>query len=405
MAALACGVLSLSSCSDDADGIVAENQLKPLSLTVSSESSESSSTTHGPLRAGMSVQYTEGGTFQSLQSLWYSEDVVWAYSSKTKAYNKLESVASGANTYGGKVMGYASGNNPVSYEAGEKLILFNCGVQDESIQVKDNNSVNLKLSRSTNDNDMVIVYGDGNGTPYSDAGCPFSLRRSSATVGEDGQLTPTEDNASAVSFLSATPKLMLEIPALDANDVKELSKLTFKIIVSLSDYDEEEGSANTGFPKTANLKFLSGTASTLKGSNVFSTKNYSVDWGESLKVKFTESGTGSKKTSTIWKTATGDDQFKGYVFIPVPCIQYGSVTVKVRVECPSGTTTTLSDLCKTYTFTYNKAFGSADINVQSNVAKVFELGQIWTRSNASGAKPSCFGTGADAPHWVVSEND
>lgn len=405
MAALACGVLSLSSCSDDADGIVAENQLKPLSLTVSSESSESSSTTHGPLRAGMSVQYTEGGTFQSLQSLWYSEDVVWAYSSKTQAYNKLEPVTSDANTYGGKVMGYASGNNPVSYEAGEKLILFNCGVQDESIQVKDNNSVNLKLSRSTNDNDMVIVYGDGNGTPYSDAGCPFSLRRSSATVGEDGQLTPTEEGASAVSFLSATPKLMLEIPALDANDVEELSKLTFKIIVTLSDYDEDDGTSYTGFPQTASLKFLAGTSNNLKGSNVFSSKNCNATWGDALKVKFTQSGTDSKKTSTIWKTATGDDQFKGYVFIPVPCVQYGGVTVKVRVECPSGTTTTLSGLCKTYTFSYTKNFGSTEINTQASVAKVYELGQIWTRNNASGAKPSCFGTGADAPHWVVSEND
>lgn len=404
MAALACGVLSLSSCSDDADGIVAENQLKPLSLTVSSESSESSSTTHGPLRAGMSVQYNDAGTFQALQSLWYSEDVVWAYSSKTKAYNKLESVASGANTYGGKVMGYASGNNPVSYEAGEKLILFNCGVQDESIQVTDNSNVNLKLSRATSDNDMVIVYGDGTGTPYSDADCPFSLRRSSATVDEDGQLTPTEDNASTVSFMTATPKLMLEIPALDANDVTELSKLTFKIIVSLSDWDEEsEESSNTGFPSSISLKFLTGKNST--GASIISSNNYNLTWGNDLKVKFTSDGAdNAKKTSTIWKTAEGSDQYKGYVFIPIPCILYGNVTVKVRVEDPTNNSS-LKDLCKTYTFSYKKAFCGTGVNTASTVAKVYELGQIWTRNNASGAKPSCFGTGADAPHWVVSEND
>lgn len=407
-AAAVCGVFSMSSCSEDNSGIIDGNvSLAPITLNATVEGDDNSNA--GPARAGLIINNDNNGSLKNVQNSWYNNDVVWAWSSKTSAYNKLVPTADDKDTFGQSAMGFSSGTNVVSYEPSERLILINSGDQTLGTSTA-NSGYNLTLKRSNDDNDMVLVYGDGTGEPYSDAGNAFSLKRTSADITEAGLLVKTASNngdSEPSAFVSLSPKLLIELPASSDEDVEALSKLTYKFIVTMNT-GEDADKDSKGFPKEFSLKYVS-DPSKIKSSNshqVFQTDDVDIQYGNSLQVKFTANGADAKhKSSSLWnKTDGASDKYLGYVFIPVPPVEYTGLTVKVRVEKPEGVTdTSVDDVAgKTYTLTYSgTVLESVTVNSKGTVNKVFKLGAIWNRT--SSAKPTngaVVGTG-----WVVTEND
>lgn len=404
---------SFASCSSDdtLDGNVAENELAPISLTVTSDEETSHSTI-----ARTGIIFTGGTELSGTQNVWEKGDVVWVYSTANNYFNKLESVSNSSDAYHEKELNFTSGSNKVSYEPGERVILFNTGVNDGTTNVTtEGSTANITLTRAEDDNLMVCVYGDGETVPtYSDEGNAFSLRRVSAVLKEDGMFykTTSATKASTASLQNTYTKVYFTMPALNAEDAAKLAKLTYKIVVNVVDEDENEG-----YPSTISYKF-DNTLST-KGSDnekAFDTKNSPVygNWGNKLQVKFTADGKDARhKSSSLWNTTAGaDDENLGMVFFLLPPDVYTKISVKVRVEAPEGETLDddIKALCKTYSYTFapdeDGYYDNSDVNAKSaNGFMTEKLGAIWDRTT-SAAKPAGFLAKSGASTgWVVTEND
>lgn len=407
MVALLAGSFASCSSDDTLDGNVAENELAPISLTVTSDEETSHSTI-----ARTGIVFEGGSTISGTQNVWEKGDVVWVYSTANTYFNKLESVSNSQDAFHEKELNFSSGSNKVSYEPNERVILFNTGVNDGTTNQTDGT---IKLTRASDDNLMVCVYGDGETVPtYSDEGNAFSMRRVSAVLKEDGMFykTTSADKASTASLQNTYTKVYFTMPALDAEDAAKLAKLTYKIVVKATDSDD-----NSGYPQTVSYTF-DNTLVNKSGSNgekVFDDSSVETTWGKQLQVKFTANGADARHQSkSLWNTTAGaDDVNQGMVFFLLPPNIYKSISVKVRVEAPAGETLddNIKALCKTYTYTYapedeDKYYDNSDPNAKSiNGFQTEKLGDIWVR-NTSAAKPVGFLAKSGASTgWVVTEND
>lgn len=409
-ALLASGFASCSS--DDAiDNEIAENKLAPITMTVGTDEETSDNTL-----TRTSITFTGGTELSSTQNVWEGNDVVWAYSTSKNFFNKLKTDSKAGDKYHDKELDFSS-EGDVSYEVNERLVLFNCGDNSGNTNLtNDKDGYNIKLTRNEDDNLMVSVYGGGeDGRTYTDEGNAFSLRRVSAVVKEDGKLykTSTSKKASTSSLQNTASKVYFYMPAKSKDDAEKLAKLTYKIIISVADEEENEG-----YPESVSFKF-DNTLSTKTSDNekVFDTKTGAVTkWGKALKVKFTADDSNLRhKSSAIWNTTSdADDELQGMVFFLLPPNVYTKVSVKVRVEAPEGETIDedIKALCKTYSYTFapedeDSYYNNSDPNQKStNGFTTEKLGAIWNRTTIGGAKPyGFFANSGASTGWVVTEND
>lgn len=406
-ALLASGLASCSS--DDAiDNEIAENKLAPITMTVGTDEEISDNTL-----TRTSITFTGGIELSGTQNVWEGNDVVWAYSTSKNFFNKLKADNKAGDKYHDKELDFSS-DGEVSYTADERLVLFNCGDNSGNTNLTNDEKYNIKLTRNNDDNLMVSVYGGGeDGRTYTDEGNAFSLRRVSAVVKDDGKLykTSTSKNASTSSFQNTASKVYFYMPAKSIEDAEKLAKLTYKIIISVADAEENEG-----YPKSVSFKF-DNTLSTKTSDNekVFDTKTGAVtEWGEALKVKFTPNGSDLRHmSSAIWNTTSGaDDELQGMVFFLLPPNVYTKVSVKVRVEAPANENIDedIKALCKTYSYTFapeeDSYYDNSDPNLKStNGFTTEKLGAIWNRTNSSAKPFGFFASSGASTGWVVTEND
>lgn len=384
-------ILTFSCSSENEEGVDESNVgLKSISVNLSLDENEENTRTSLLIKS------------DNIQSKWYSDDIVWAYSPAKKYYNKLVPIEDNSASFGQTEMHFIS-EGTVDYENGEMLILVYSGDKTGNTSKPGTGEgiltdSSLSFNRASDDNTMAIIYGNSD-NHYSDTGNSFSVRGVAGTV-TDGLF-----NASKLNMVSAMPKLRFSIPAIDTDDVESLSKLDYKIIVTLENND---GTENKGFPKTVKLNFLEGND--LKEQSVFGyPETDAITWGDDLKIKYTSNATErNAKSSSLWNyTETGKadddiDLYKGYIFIPFPAINYTKLTVRVRVENNSGETLTedLNNLCKTYTFTND----GISLSLKKDYAnRIYDIGSIWTRTSSEpSAAPARIKAGNG---WVVTENE
>lgn len=402
---------SFASCSSDdiINDNSAETKLAPISMTVGADEEGSHSTIK---RTGM--VFTGGTSISGTQNVWEANDVVWAYSPAQDYFNKLVSISNSADDFHEKEINFASGDNKVDYEPDERVILFNTGDNTGNTNLVSSEDGNVKLTRATDDNLMVCVYGDGESVPaYTDEGNAFSFRRSSAILKEDGLFykTTSATKSSSISLQNTYTKVYFTIPALSKEDAEKLAKLTYKIVVKVTDNED-----NSGYPQTVAYTF-DNTLVNKNGTNgekVFDDAT-TTTWGKQLQVKFTPNGADARhKSSSLWNTTSGaDDENLGMVFFLLPPNIYKNISVKVRIEATDGETIDedIKALCKTYSFAFaptseDDYYDCSDCNAKSSSGfQTEKLDAIWNRTNSS-AKPAGFLARSSASTgWVVTEND
>lgn len=315
----------------------------------------------------------------ALKLTWYEDDYIWAYSPKKKFYNKLVPVAN--QDFGEATRLRFVSEGKVDYEPEERLILLYSGYKtDDSKGSGVEEAVKQITFKKRNSTTLAMICGNSeDGRVFSDEGNYFFFKASSAVVGADGHLTME------ASLRSYMPLLRIGIPASDANDATNLGNLHYTIKVSAK---TEEHSDVYGFPESVTYSLLDENTGLGVNNTLAYPDNYYI-WGQPYSLKLTPKATSNAfKSYSLWDDKDDHTKFElnGYVFIPIPALNYTELKVEVTVEKGnSDTDPDLSGLCGTYSYTTtnfqvgDKGTLNATAFDKEIVNRVLQLGNIWTR--------------------------
>lgn len=326
----------------------------------------------------------------ALKLTWYEDDYIWAYSPKKKFYNKLVPVAN--QDFGEATRLRFVSEGKVDYEPEERLILLYSGYKtDDSKGSGVEEAVKQITFKKRNSTTLAMICGNSeDGRVFSDEGNYFFFKASSAVVGADGHLTME------ASLRSYMPLLRIGIPASDANDATNLGNLHYTIKVSAK---TEEHSDVYGFPESVTYSLLDENTGLGVNNTLAYPDNY-YTWGQPYSLKLTPKATSNAfKSYSLWDDKDDHTKFElnGYVFIPIPALNYTELKVEVTVEKGnSDTDPDLSGLCGTYSYTTtnfqvgDKGTLNATAFDKEIVNRVLQLGNIWTRGTEQKGKAWSF---------------
>lgn len=377
MFALACFSGAVSSCSSDDVEDNGEGATSVLPAIRGAISVADGNDTRG------SLKYNSDKT--ALKLTWYADDYVWAYSPSKRFYNKLVPAPGQDKDFGTATKFDFVSEGNVDYTPGEKLILLYSGYKtDDSKGSGVEEAVKQITFKKRNNTTLAIICGNSEkGRVFSDEGNYFFFKASSGTIDATGKLT-TQAN-----LRSYMPLLRIGIPASDEADATELGKLDYEIKVSAKIQDE----TTEGFPESVTYSLLEGddltTNQTLKYPTAPSA--YYV-WGEPYVHSLTENNASQAlKSYSLWhdKPVNTELELNGYVFIPIPALNYTELNVVVTVSDSDGNSG-LSELCGTYSYTtHNFKVGDKTLDAtafdKDIVNRVLQLGNIWKRGTETGS--------------------
>lgn len=386
MFALACFSGAVSSCSSDDVEDNGEDVTPVLPAISGAISVADGNDTRG------SMKYNSDKT--ALKLTWYADDYVWAYSPSKQFYNKLVP-APGQDFGTGTSFNFVSEGN-VNYTPGERLILIYSGYKTDDSQSsgaeKEVKEITFKKRENTT---LAIICGNSEkGRVFSDEGNYFFFKASSGTIDATGKLTKDAD------LRSYMPLLRVGIPASDAADAEKLGKLDYTIKVSAKILDE----TNEGFPESVTYSLLDATTGLSKNKTLAYPDKY-YTWGDPYVHSLTENNASpALKSYSLWhdKAENTKLELNGYVFIPIPALNYTELNVVVTVSDPDGNSG-LADKCGTYSYkTTNFTVVDKDDKEtkyytldatafkKEIVNRVLQLGNIWSRGTETAGKAWTF---------------
>lgn len=378
MFALACFSGAVSSCSSDDVEDNGEDVTPVLPAISGAISVADGNDTRG------SMKYNTDG---SLKLTWYADDYVWAYSPSKQFYNKL--VPEPNQDFGtGTTFNFVSEGN-VNYTPGERLILIYSGYKTDDSQSSGAESEVKQITFKKRENTtLAIICGNSEkGRVFSDEGNYFFFKVSSGTINDKGKLKTDAD------LRSYMPLLRVGIPASDAADAEKLGKLDYTIKVSAKTQEQ----TTEGFPESVTYSLLDATTGLSKNKTLAYPDDY-YTWGEPYVHSLTENDASQAlKSYSLWhdKPVNTELELNGYVFIPIPALNYTELNVVVTVSDTDGNSG-LSDLCGTYSYTTTKFTVGTDGTLDATafdkkiVNRVLQLGNIWTRGNETAGKAWTF---------------
>lgn len=348
---------------------------------------------------------------KQLKEFWFADDYIWAYSPSKKFFNKLIPVA-GQKFGSTTAIKFVSTGN-VDYTVGEQLVLFYCGNKQSdagSSGVAALNPGTVKFARTDND-PLAIICGNylngadaGDKRAFSDNGNTFYFKATNMTVDQDGTLSKSKEWLRAYM-----PMIRIGIPAADVTtDAGTLAKLQYKITVAATTLEQE----TEGYPASITYKIKDNLTDKTAGVLTYP-ENDIYTWGSPYTVTLTPGNTNVMfKSESLWNNRGGNTIYKdnstglnvdyavnGYVFIPLPSLNYTKLKVTVEVSDPDNAATadnSLSALLGTYSYERtsfivndnNESLGANDTGLSKNVTNlILNLGNIWTRgSYAAGGK-------------------
>lgn len=367
--ALACFSGAVSSCSSDDVEDNGEGATSVLPAISGEISAADGNDTRG------SLKYNNK---QALKLTWYEDDYIWAYSPSKQFYNKLVPVAGQKFGESTTIRFVSEGN--VDYEPGETLILLYSGYKTDDSKGSGVAEAVKQITFKKRDNTtlaMICGNSEDGESVFSDKGNYFFFKASSATISADGTL---DLHAALRSYM---PLLRIGIPASDADDAVALGKLNYTIKVSAKTKEQ----ATEGFPESVTYSLLEGKDLTQNNTLGYPADNY-YTWGEPYVYSLKENGTSPAFTSySLWedKPNKTDYELNGYVFIPIPALNYTELNVVVTVSDEDGNSG-LSNLCGTYSYTTTKFTVGEDGTLDATafdkkiVNRVLQLGNIWEKN-------------------------